>query len=174
MRLANASRQFDEVLRVSVNTKLRGQITNLDDGGASFSFPVRRLLVDPKSPAKGGMEVITTGGFRYLLAEQGDDLMNGVVKRAFLMIRLDRIDTVIRKTSLTDVATGLKKDDQDVPQGAIWYQARSLQLNEGVLQVPEAKFQIITAFRLQPKDTVGTLRVLHVEQRLGVYFAEAQ
>jgi hypothetical protein len=174
VNLAAASTQFDEVLRVSTHSKLRGQITNLDDGTASFAFPVRRLLVDPKSPAAGGMEVVTAGGFRYLLAEQGDDFMNGVVKRAFLMVRLDRSDEVNRKTSTIDPATLLKKDDQDVSQGTIWYQARSLRINDGVLQVPEAKYQILTGFPLQAKDTVGGLRVLHVEHRLGVYFAEAQ
>ena len=174
MLLANASRQFDETLRAGPDVKLTGHVTNLDDGAASLNFPVRRLLVNPNSPARAGLEVTTVGGFHYLLADQGEDLFNGVVKKAFLMIRLDRQDVVLRSTTVTDVATGLAKDSSASPVATVRYQARTPRLTEGVLSIPEAQYQIITGFPLRTKDRIGDFRVLHVEQRLGVYFAEAQ
>lgn len=174
MHLGAASQRFEEVLRASPGIKIFGQITNLDDGNQSFHFPVRQLLVDKASSARPGMEVVTSAGFRYLLAENGDDHAAGVVKRTLLMIRLDRQDTHTRFGKVTDPVTGLERGQGTVFSNPIWYQARNPRLDGGVLSTPEARYSVITGADIRSGDTLGDLKILHVDQRLGVRFAEAR
>ena len=175
MRLADASTRFEEVLRAGPGVKLYGQVVNLNQGSTTFDFPVRQLLVNANSLARAGMEVVTTGGFRYLLAENLDDLQAGVVSRSFIMIRLDRVDMHTRYGKTVDPVTGLDRGSSPIGQPQqVWYQARSLRLSEGVLNIPEARYSIITGADIAEGDTLGDLRILHVENRLGVKFAEAR
>lgn len=174
MNLAEASHRFEDVLRSGPGVKLTGQITNLKDGTSNYDAPVRVLLVAENSPARPSMEVITPGGFRYLLADNGNDYSQGVVKRSYMMIPLDRQDDHSRRGKVIDPVTKLEKDEAELFSNPIWYHARGLSLNEGVLRIPEARYSIITGADIREGDKVGHLRILFVETRLGVQFAEAR
>lgn len=167
-------RVFQRKLQLASGRFLLGQISTYELPSTAMQYPLRRLILPQSIPSPVGQEIITEQSERFLVADEMVDYGIGSKQRSYTLVRLTQEGPWSRNIIVVNPITNLEESTVDSPLGDIWFQTRRIGLDEDVLRIPEARYELVTSAAIQVNDLIDEYRVLNVEKRLGVNFAQVK
>lgn len=143
--------------------------------GATIEWvaPRRILKTTPELALAGGMAIQSPLGVKYLVADYSpSETSMGAPFRAFKLYEVMEVVQLERRTTVTDVRTGLEKEGPIGDPVDIYISIEPLQeAFDRELRIPNEKMRIITNEPLVEGDIVKGETVIEVHQFQGLYGA---
>lgn len=141
--------------------------------GATISWvaPRRILKTPPELHLKAGMVIQSPVGVKYMVSEFGfSETSQGVPFNSFRLYQAASVANLIRRTTVTDIRTGLEKEGPKTDPISIYVSYEPLQeAFDRQLRIPNEKTRIITNFKLQRGDIIDNETVIEVHDALGLF-----
>lgn len=163
--------QFTETFRTQSGSKFRGEF---GDPNASprtrkevQNLPHRSLVTDRKAVAKEG-DLVTAYGAQFLLLGQHT---LGETKR-FLAIEINARVSWIRMVDEIDPVTKMKRGDREVVMNEALPVALEPQRLLEEVNFSQSQYRLFTAEDVQAGDVLKGMRVIRIEDLMGIRVAE--
>lgn len=172
----NIGKRSRQRLRTLTGRSFYGRISVLSESegrAAGFYTPRRVLNVDPGCKVTAGDVVFSPEGRAMLLAWNGALDHHGTYAVTYKLYDLDQKLSWKRLTVVTDPVTGRAKSNSEAELGPAWMALELLGQETDGLNIPKAKYRLLTNVALQVRDKIDDHLVVHrVERLLGITVAE--
>ena len=175
MRMQATRAKFDTQFDVIENGSgvFFGALEDIDlPEGSTINWvaPRRILKVAPNLHIKPRMVIQSRAGLKYMIANHSpSNTSMGDPFTAYRLYQVGGVAELIRRTSTTDVRTGLEKEGPPTDPIDIYVSYEPLQeAFDRELRIPNEKVRLITNAEIQRSDRIDGEQVIEVHNALGL------
>jgi hypothetical protein len=143
--------------------------------GATITWVAPRRIL--KAPSvlhlKAGMVIQTPTGVKYMVAEHAiSETSQGSPFNAFKLYQTNSVAQLVKRSTITDIRTGLEKEGPESEPISIYVSYEPLQeAFDRQLRIPNEKTRMITNHPIKRGDIIDGEAVIEVHDALGLYGA---
>lgn len=147
---------------------------NLSEGSTLEWVAPRRILKVPIDlPLQGGMAIESPAGVKYMVAFYSpSETAQGAPFRAFKLYQISVVASLVRRTTVPDIRTGLPKEGPYETPIEIFASFEPLQeAFDRELRIPNEKSRLITNSYIKAGDTINGQKIIEAHEFLGLWGA---